>query len=312
MNNEEGSGYGLSGLDYWRLSDELSVVDAAFLTLNMDPGCFDLVHPIDPTKSKIVRIGDFEEWEDRALHNGDIEEVVVQPNKFRAVFKALRSGILGNKIRANVINCARHPSYILEDDMEPYDTGKKDGEETLDYGFLVGQGTHTLFSNSINIQNGAASPLGDRIIYIKKEPDWTETTIAVDSIKDWYASRGVFPIFFFPKGNVEGFRDLDNPRYSAKLATAIGAWEAVRKPNRNKSPKQSLADWILSNGVQFGLGNDEGVVSSTVAEEIAKVANWQTSGGATPTTQPEDDNQKENLGPIENFKEIQNFDEIPF
>lgn len=73
-----------------------------------------------------------------------------------------------------------------------------------------------------------------------------------------------------------------------------------------------MAEWIISNGVQFGLGNDEGVVSPTVAEEIAKVANWQTSGGATPTTQLEDDNQKEDLGPIGNFKEIKDIDEMPF
>ena len=309
MNDKNGNGYGLSGLDYWRLSDELSVVDAAFLTLNMDPGCFDISQPTDPLKSKIIRIGDFQEWENRALNNGDIEEVEVQPNHFRAVFKALRSAIVGNKIRANVVTRARDPNYVFDDDMEPYDTGEKDGEEALNYGFLIGQNMHTLFSNSINVQNVSARSLEGQVVYIIKEPDWTETTVAVDGVKDWYAKRGVFPPFFFPMGNAEGFRDSGNPRYSAKLAAAIGAWEAVMKPNKNKSPKQSLAEWIVSNGVQFGLGNDEGVVSPTVAEEIARVTNWQTSGGATPTTQLENDNQKENLGPIENFNDIQN---IPF
>jgi hypothetical protein len=305
-------GYGLSGLDYWRLSDELSVVDIAFLTLNMDPGCFELVDLTDPEKSKIVRIGGFEDWETRALHNGDIDEVIVQPNQFRAVFKALRNAIIGNKVRANVVTRAREPSYVFEGEVEPYDTGENAGEESLNYGFIVSRGTPTLFSNSVNIQNTSATSSEGQVIYLLKEPDWNVTSIEVDCVKEWYSSRGFFPAFFFPKGNAEGFRDSNNSRYSAKLATAISAWEAVKKPNKNKSPKQSLTDWIVSNGVQFGLGNDDGVVSPTVAEEIAKVANWQTSGGATRTIQLDDDNQKENLGPIGNFKEVEDLDAIPF
>ena len=305
-------GYGLSRLDYWRLSDELSVVDVAFLTLNMDPGCFELVDLTDPAKSKIVRIGDLEDWESRALYNGDIEEVIVQPNQFRAVFKALRNAIIGNKVRANVVTHAREPNYVSEGDFEPYDTGEKAGEESLNYGFIVSRGTPTLFSNSVNIQNTSATSSEGQVIYLLKEPDWNVTSIAVDCVKEWYSSRGFFPVFFFPKGNAEGFRDSNNARYSAKLATAISAWEAVKKPNKNKSPKQSLTDWIVSNGVQFGLGNDDGVVSPTVAEEIAKVANWQTSGGATRTIQIDDNNQKENLGPIGNFKEVEDFDVNPF
>lgn len=241
MNDKDGSGYGLSGLDYWRLSDELSVVDAAFLTLNMDPGCFDLAQPTDPTKSKIIRIGDFEEWEDRALYNGDIEEVVVQPNQFRAVFKALRSAIVGNKIRANVVTRARDPNYVFDGDMGPYETGEKDGEEALNYGFLVGQSMHTLFSNSINIQNVSARSLEDRVVYILKEPDWTETTIAV---KIGTLVVAFSPLFSSPRGTR---KDLEFPVILV-IQRSLRPQSALGKPLGNR-----IKTRVLNNLWQSGL-----------------------------------------------------------
>jgi hypothetical protein len=306
--SSNGGGYGLTGLDYWRLSDELSVVDATFLTLNLDPGCFEFSMPATPASSKIIRVGDFEEWESRALFNGDIENVELEPNQFRAVFKAIRNAILGNKLRANVITKAREPNIVFEEDV-PYDTGAGDDEQALAYGLIVGRGTATLFSNSVNITNNQTFSADDDVVYILKEPDWTDTKVSVEDVKKWYSSRGVYPAFFFPSGHPEGFRDSGNPRYSAKLATAIAAWEAVKRPSKNKSVKQSLADWIASNGVKLGLGNDEGVVTPTIAEEVAKIANWQTSGGATKTAYDED-NEKEGKSPIVNFTKIE--DDLPF
>ncbi|MEY8143662.1 hypothetical protein [Falsihalocynthiibacter sp. CO-5D18] len=310
----EGSG-GLGGLDYWRLSDELSVIDATFLTLNLDPGSFELSDLSDPANSKIVKIADFEDREYRAVYNGDIPEVELEPNQFRAVFKALRNAVLNNRIRANVVTRGREPSYVVEESI-PYDTGRIESEEVLNYKYLVGRGTPKLFSNSVNIQNVKVSFGGDEheddVIYILKEPDWSETKLAVDDVKEWYTSRGLYPEFFFWKGLKEGFRDAKNPRYSAKLATAVAAWETVKKAGKNKSVKQSLLDWVLGNGVQFGLGNIESVVSPTVAEEVAKIANWHTGGGATKTAtgDEDDENESEQKDPIQNFQKIDG--QIPF
>ncbi|WP_380054114.1 hypothetical protein ACFE33_12885 [Falsihalocynthiibacter sp. SS001] len=310
----EGGG-SLGGLDYWRLSEELSVIDASFLTLNLDPGCFQLSNLADPANSKIIRVAEFEDWEARALYNGDIPEVELEPNQFRAVFKALRNAVLNNKLRANVVTRGREPSYAIEENT-PDVSGRIETEEMLNYQFLVGRGTPQLFSNSINIQNVETSLGGEEsehdVIYILKEPDWSETKLAVDDVKDWYASRGLYPEFFFWKGLKEGFRDANNPRYSAKLATAVAAWETVKKAGKNKSVKQSLLDWVVGNGVQFGLGNNESVVTPTVAEEVAKIANWHPGGGATKTAtgDEDDENESEQKVPIQNFQEIDG--QIPF
>ncbi len=310
MNNYTSGGSGLVGMDYWRLSDELSVIDAAFLTLNLDPGHFEFSLPANPATSKIFRVGDFEDWESRALFNGDIDNVELEPNQFRAVFKAIRNAILGSKLRANVVTRAREPSIVFEEGGHPFDTGKGDGEEALIYGLMVGRGAPTLFSNSVNITNSRITSDNDDVIYILKDPDWTDTKVSVEEIKMWFSSRGIYPAFFFPKGHAEGFRDANNPRYSPKLASAVAAWETVKKAGKNKSVKQSLLDWVVGNGVKFGLGNIENVVSPTVAEEVAKIANWHTGGGATKTAVDDEDDGIEQKGPIQNFREID--DEIPF
>lgn len=296
------NGYSFSGLDYWKLADELSVIDASFLTLGVDPGHYRLEDVGNPIESQIVQVANFED--DRFnRQQDDLGSVVIDASHFRAVFKAIRSAILSNKLRAKISNWARHPEYTFFG-SDTVQISEGPNEDVRNYGFALSRGVPTLFSNADSIHSISSRSAEDRKLYILKEPDWTNTSVEVDELKRWYLYKGVTPGFFFPSGVAEGFRDKTHKRYSAKLATAVEAWEAVDRPAKNKSVKASLIDWVMGNGVRFGLGNDEGTVSPTAAEEVAKIANWQTGGGAN-RTYTEDDLTLDDVP-----KEIQNFTEV--
>jgi hypothetical protein len=50
-----------------------------------------------------------------------------------------------------------------------------------------------------------------------------------------------------------------------------------------KTPKQALTKWLRENASRYGLSGDDGAPNETGIEEVAKVANWQPSGGAPRT-----------------------------
>ena len=104
----------LSEFDFWRLADELSVVDAAFLTMMADPGDFELVTRDSPLTSQIKQIGGFEQIDGFDKYSferlqTDFDIVIVNPSQFRAIFKALRNAIVSNKLKAKITNLARCP-----------------------------------------------------------------------------------------------------------------------------------------------------------------------------------------------------------
>ena len=175
-------------------------------------------------------------------------------------------------------------------------------EEVRDYGFALSRGIPTVFSNSDSILT--AGPLADRKLYILKEPDWHLTTVEIDDLRAWFRTKGMAPRFFFPEVMAEGFKDPNHARYSAKLATAVAAWETVKSATKGNSVKQTLTAWIVSNGVKYGLGGEQEVVSNSIAEEIATIANWRTGGGATPTSGEVDETKGEVVTEIQNFEEI--------
>jgi hypothetical protein len=298
----------LSDFDYWRLADELSVVDAAFLTMMADPGDFELVSPDAPLSSQIRQIGGFEYVGDAHKYDferveSDLDTVLINPAKFRAIFKALRNAIIADKLKARITNLARTPNQTQYEDRW-VDYPPDEGEEVRNYGFALSRGIPTVYSNSDSIL--CAGPNADRKLYILTEPDWHLTTIEVEDLREWFRSKEIAPPFFFPRETVKGYMDKSNPRYSPKLATAIAAWETVKSPGNRQSVKQTLKSWIISNGVNFGLGNKSGVVSDHVAEEVAIIANWRTGGGATPTPSGAEELDS-GVAP-----EVQNFDKVEF
>lgn len=76
--------------------------------------------------------------------------------------------------------------------------------------------------------------------------------------------------------------DRSRERYAYKLAAAVLAWLSVDKP-KGKSERQAIEDWLRARYVELGLVNSSGKPCTAAIEECAKVANWNTKGGA-PTT----------------------------
>lgn len=279
---------GLSSLDYWRLVDHLTVVDAAILITGNDPSGF------------------YYDDEGERLKSTHYEG-------FEPAFVALRNAVLSDKIKATVVCRARDEVEVCDDYFVMGERIPRrsvldaDGDEftvRFDTFISIHEGT-ALFSN--RKLSGIGRP---KTMYVLREPSWMETTIAVVDLKEWLKERGVFPAFFFPQGVAEGFRDKAHPRYSPKLACAVAAWEAIKSPRRTKSVKGTIAEWVQGNGVNYGLADEGGIVPAAAVEEVSKVANWNTKGGAVETGTP-----SENLpDPIQNFDRVADdtYPEIPF
>lgn len=117
--------------------------------------------------------------------------------------------------------------------------------------------------------------------------DWDRTTISVEDLRAWLRSRGFKTGFFFPvpEGDPDYLSDF-HPNYSPKLAAAIEAWKAVsadEELRRGKSVKQALAVWLRQHANEFGLTKDDGSPNEQGIDDVAKIANWDTRGGAPRT-----------------------------
>jgi hypothetical protein len=113
--------------------------------------------------------------------------------------------------------------------------------------------------------------------------DLEKSLVEVAALRTWLAARGVKSGFFFPEaGSIPDYLDPRHPRYAPKLAAAVQAWLASEQEAAatGKSPKQALIKWLRVHAVEFGLTDDDGKPNETGIEEAAKVANWDTKGGA--------------------------------
>jgi hypothetical protein len=193
-------------LDYWRLCDELSVVQAAFLIVGHDPSeSQEYPHSREPRK---------------------------RPEGYAAAEAALMNAIKGKQLTANIVEA-------LDDHGNTF------------------------------------------------EPDWDQTTIPVEYLRAWLKTRGFTTGFFFPDPqDAPGYVSQFHDHYSSKLAAAIRAWEAVSgdaELRRNKSVKQALVIWLRQHANEFGLTKEDGNPNEQGIEEVAKIANWDTKGGAPRT-----------------------------
>jgi len=119
------------------------------------------------------------------------------------------------------------------------------------------------------------------------EPDWHEITVSVEDLRSWLKSRGFTTGFFFPVAESgPDYLSQSHPNYAPKLAAAIGAWQAVstsEQLRRGKTVKQALDVWLRQHANEFGLTKDDGNPNEQGIEEVAKIANWDTRGGAPRT-----------------------------
>ena len=264
----------LEDLNYWRLLDEICVIDAVILITGNNPS---------------VKQTAYDGLTGEPQRNSDGTIITIQNRdyaNFEPVFKALRNAIFSNKISARISFSARINNM-----------NALDGEESIDFAAFVGDygGSIKVLKNTPFNNLESAKPLK-----ILKEPNWEQTTVNVDDLKEWLESRSLYPDFFFLGGASDGFRNKTNSRYSPKLACAVAAWEAVDKAQPNKSVKESISAWVQSNGLNYGVAGTDGAVPSKANEQISAVVNWNTRGGATPTASTVGEMPKV----VENFDDI--------
>jgi len=112
-----------------------------------------------------------------------------------------------------------------------------------------------------------------------------ETIVNIEDLKKWLTDKGVQVNFFFPSDK-PNYLDERHKNYSPKLAAAINVWEAVTSDAslmHGTTVKQAMMKWLRRHADQYGLTKDDGNPNEQGIEEIAKIANWDSKGGAPKT-----------------------------
>lgn len=249
----------MESLDYWRLYSELTIEQAALLTVG-----------ITPTPG----------FEDSLRHNENwLQEVT--PLSVRATPDAKTSAQRTSEVQGYV-----HIRNLLIKSIEAEELqaiiSYRSGENGI-MDFLLEE------VSLINDPSGKVFRVAD---LIQRRPlDTTLTRIPVAAMKDWLRQRSLAPDFFFPKQpDAEKSRTAspaymkpDHPNYAFKLAAAVKAWIAVTgDPDavKGKSPKKALTKWLEKNAGKCGLLLKNGDLNKQAIEEIARISNWQAAGGA--------------------------------
>ncbi|MDY0187584.1 MAG: hypothetical protein RBR16_06645 [Syntrophus sp. (in: bacteria)] len=230
----------MEAIEYWKLPNSLTVIQAALLIVGKDPDLF----------------------------QGNIFED--PPSGFGAVFAALKNDIKDGKLKALIRldsrteHCGEYRNYSNSDEIARPWPLSEDMYEDYD-------------------------------IFYKAEPNWEETTVSRQDLVEWLFNRNYKPPLFFEQqtttdslDSLPGYLDKNHPCYSPKLAAAVRAWEAVttdqKYRNNGKTVKANLARWLNDHAAEFGLVKEDGTPNSdAINNQIAKVANWQTDGGAPKT-----------------------------
>jgi hypothetical protein len=203
-------------MDYWRLCDQLTVVQAALLVVGEDPS------------------GD--------VANCEIWSMGTRPRGYEAAKSAI-----SHALRIGVIKGTRIGKKI----SERYDAA------------------------------------GDLCDVLDDGVDPVTSIVEVVSLREWLTSRGFTSGFFFPSGSdAPGYLDPSNASYAPKLAAAIAVWQATTSDpgsTSGTSVKQAMLRWLRKHADQFGLTKDDGNPNEQGIEEVAKIANWDTKGGAPRT-----------------------------
>jgi hypothetical protein len=114
--------------------------------------------------------------------------------------------------------------------------------------------------------------------------DIKESTVIVESLRQWLVTRGLKKGFFASVTSViPDYLNPSNTRYAPKLAAAICAWQSVTNPGK-KSPKQALEKWLREHAAEYGLVDEDGNPVNQAVEDCSKVANWSQTGGAPRST----------------------------
>ena len=238
-------------LDYWRLCEELNIVQAALLVVGEDPTLAEYTEGHDLDK---------------------------RPKGYEAAKTAICGG-LRNFVRYenDHLEFEKHLNYPEASHFYTPDQAEENNKHLSELrnrsitGTLIPQSDIDMNGNNVGFLEGTI--------------DLYMSTVNAESLKQWLRLKGFTTGFFFPAPmETMDFLDSLNPRYAPKLAAAVKAWQAVTDAGK-KSPKQALDKWLREHAVEFGLTNEDGKPIENAIEECSKVANWNTKGGAikTPT-----------------------------
>lgn len=229
----------MDSMDYWRLCDELSVLEAALLIVDVDPS-------------------------GEAGSNCENWQPEEQPIGYVAAKAALVHAINGGRLVATVRHAGRE--YGWADKMSDVEAS---------------EANYFTVTGSTLDDDERLSP-GQEFVY-RISPDWALTTIRVEDLRAWLASRGLKSGFFFAdSAATPDYLDRRHQRFAPKLAAAVSAWLAVEDP-KGKTAKQALEKWLREHAAEFGLSDEDGKPNELGIEECAKVANWKPGGGAPRT-----------------------------
>lgn len=261
----------LTNLDYWRLADELSVINAAILITGNDPT--EKTTPKDASGQPLL--------------DSDGEMISYQRTDYvglDAVLQALRGAILANRLRARIQHRVRR---VEEHDIFPHDgishvSHANQSYQPISYDFLM---TKSEPDPSVDAKATSNFALDNLLptdeFYVWKEPDWARTTVAVDDLKDWLNRRGMKSHFFFDDQErvlSDSFLNPSHDHFAPELALAVAVWRALETEQTFKrSPKTRILDWIKQNPEAW---KGEEPVSEAAKDRIATLVNWKREGGA--------------------------------
>ena len=154
----------------------------------------------------------------------------------------------------------------------------------------------------------SSGKLDAKVVYYQEEYDRIDrislhdTLISHESLANFLKSKNINSVFFNYEDNSDHEPLTKTGKfYSPKLAAAIEAWQAViKEPHRlyKTTPKQALIKWLEENAEKYELINDNGTFNKSGIEEVAKIANWKSQGGAPLLTaiysEPEKESSKAN------------------
>ena len=236
----------------WRIADTLTVHQAASLIADVEPSA---VH---------FNSNNCAWLEDK---NGQVENERIA--WVQIAFNALINAISVGTLPAKVVHDSRS---VTDEDCQ----------------VLVDMHQVSDLDNGISMPNlDVLAGDNERVVstyFVMNEPNWAKSLVSRTDLIAWLEGNNFHSGFFFPSANTQApdYLDPDNPRYAAKLAAAVRAWQAVTNPGK-KSPKQALEKWIRENAAVFKLTGDDGNPVAQAVEDCSKVANWQPGGGAPKT-----------------------------
>jgi len=230
-------------LDYWRLCEELNIVQAALLVVSEEPSCAEYV-------------------EDLEVHK--------RPKGYEAAKTAICAGL------NNFIFYETEYSKFEKESLHfpPVVDALQENHEylsSLRSGSIKG----------VLVPELHIDVCGNCMGYMEGTIDLYKSTVNADSLKQWLSLKGFAANFFLPERVVEGMGFLDpaHSRYAPKLAAAVRAWQAVTDGGKT-SPKQALDKWLREHAAEFNLTNDKGQLIEQAISDCSKVANWKQTGGA--------------------------------